>query len=115
MGGGAAREGGRGRQRPGNENLRPQETRKELRITPWRAFPMTPAHGDLRQTASPRIADKTCSLHFRNRHSPAADHHSHSSISSCSSRYPLGMCTHKPSRITQVDIGMRSEEHTSEL
>jgi len=78
---------------------------------------MTPAHGDLRQTASPGIADKTCSLHFRNRHSPAADHHFHSSISSCSSRYPLGMCAHKPSRITQVDIGMFTPElsHTTQV
>ena len=67
---------------------------------------MTPAHGDLRQTASPGIADKTCSLHFRNRHSPAVDHHFHSSTSSCSSRYPLGMCAHKPNRISQADIGM---------
>ena len=69
---------------------------------------MTTAHGDLRLTASPGIADKTCSLHFRNRHSSATDHHFHSSISSCSSRYPLGMCAHKPSRISQVDIGMSS-------
>jgi len=61
---------------------------------------MTPAHGDLQQTASPGIADKTCSLHFRNRHSPATDHHFHSSTSSCSSRYPLGMCAHKPNRIS---------------
>jgi hypothetical protein len=78
---------------------------------------MTPAHGDLRQTASPGIADKTCSLHFRNRHSPAVDHHFHSSTSSCSSRYPLGMCAHKPSRISQVDIGMFTPElsHTTQV
>lgn len=88
-----------------------------MRITPWRAFPMTPAHGDLRQTTSAGIADKTCSLHFRIRHSPAADHHSHSSISSCSSRYPLGMCAHKPRRITQVDIGMFTPglSHTTQV
>ena len=78
---------------------------------------MTPAHGDLRQTTSAGIADKTCSLHFRIRHSPAADHHSHSSISSCSSRYPLGMCAHKPRRITQVDIGMFTPglSHTTQV
>lgn len=78
---------------------------------------MTPAHGDLRQTASPGIADKTCSLHFRNRHSSAADHHFHSSISSCSSRYPLGMCAHKPSRISQGDIGMFTPglSHTTQV
>ena len=78
---------------------------------------MTPAHGDLRQTASPGIADKTCSLHFRNRYLPAADHHFHSLISSCGSRYPLGMCSHKPSRITQVDIGMFTPglSHTTQV
>ena len=67
---------------------------------------MTPAHGDLRQTASPGIADKTCSLHFQNRRSPAADHHYHFSVSSSSSQYSLGMCAHKPSRISQADIAM---------
>lgn len=110
MGCGAAREGGRGRQRAGRETLRPQETRKELRITPWRAFPMTPAHSDLRQTASPGIADKTCSLHFRNRHSPTADHHCHSSISSCSFRYPLGMCGRQTAKETfrSIDISGRT-------
>ena len=60
---------------------------------------MTPAHGDLRQTASPGIADKTCcTFGIGILRLPIIIP---SSISSCSSRYPLGMCAHKPSRITK--------------
>ena len=67
---------------------------------------MTPAHGDLQQATSQGIADKTCSLHFSKRGLLAIDHHFHSRRLSFTTQYLLGMCAHKPSRISQADIGM---------